>query len=43
LRFGPLPDAAQARVRHARDAQLDDLAERVLTAQTLDEALSALS
>jgi hypothetical protein len=39
LRFGPLPDAAQTRVRSAQDAQLDAVAERMLTAQTLEEAL----
>ena len=40
LRFGPLTDAAQARVRGAQDAQLDAVAERMLTAKTLEEALS---
>ena len=43
LRFGLLTEAAQARVRSAQDAQLDAVAERVLTAQTLEEALSPLS
>jgi hypothetical protein len=43
LRFGPLPDAAQTRVRCAQDAQLDAVAERVLTAQTLEETLGPLS
>ena len=39
LRFGPLTEAAQARVRGAQDAQLDAVAERMLTAKTLEEAL----
>ena len=43
LRFGLLPDAAQTRVRSAQDPQLDAVAERVLTAQTLEEALGPLS
>ena len=42
LRFGPLTDAAKARVRGAQDAQLDAVAERMLTAKTLEEALSQL-
>jgi hypothetical protein len=42
LRFGPLTDAVQACIRHAQRAQLDALLERVLTAQTLDEALAPL-
>jgi hypothetical protein len=41
-RFGPLTEAAQARVRGAQDAQLDAVAERMLTAKTLDEAVSQL-
>ena len=40
LRFGPLTEAAQARVRGAQDAQLDAVAERMLTAKTLEEALN---
>jgi hypothetical protein len=43
LRFGLLDDAVQTHVRRAQDAQLDAVAERVLTAQTLDEALGPLS
>jgi hypothetical protein len=39
LRFGPLPEAAHARLLNMQDAQLDAVAERVLTARTLDEAL----
>ena len=42
LRFGPLTDAVQARVRGGGDVQLDAVIERVLTTQTLDEALSPL-
>jgi len=42
LRFGPLPDETQTRVRSAQDAQVDAVAERLLTAQTLEEALSSL-
>jgi hypothetical protein len=42
LRFGPLPDVTQTRVRSAQDAQLDAVAERMLTAKTLEEAVSQL-
>ena len=42
LRFGPLPEAAQTRVRSAQDAQLDTVAERILTAQSREEALAPL-
>ncbi len=42
LRFGPLTEEAQTRVSCATDAQLDTLAEVVLTAQTLGEALRVL-
>jgi hypothetical protein len=41
-RFGPLPDVVRTRVRGAQDAQLDAVAERMLTAQTLEEALGSL-
>jgi hypothetical protein len=41
-RFGPLTEATQARVRGAQDAQLDAVAERIFTAQTLEEAVSQL-
>ena len=41
-RFGPLPEAVQTLVRSAREAQLDTIAEQVLTAQTLEEALGSL-
>ena len=43
LRFGPLTEAVQDHVRRARDAQIDAVAERMLTAQTLDEVLSPLA
>ena len=39
LRFGQLDDAAKARVTAASRADLDAVAERLLTAQTLQEAL----
>jgi predicted transposase YdaD len=42
LRFGPLTEGDQTRVRSAQDAQLDAIAERLLTAQTLEEALGPL-
>ena len=42
LRFGPLTEAVQIRVRSGGDVQLDAVIERVLTTQTLDEALSPL-
>jgi hypothetical protein len=42
LRFGALPDAIQTGVRSAQDAQLDAVAERMLTAKTLEEAASRL-
>jgi hypothetical protein len=42
-RFGPLSEGIQGRVRSAQDTQIDVLAERILTAQTLEEALSSLS
>jgi hypothetical protein len=41
LGFGPLPDATQTLVRSAQDAQVDAIAEPLLTAQTLGEALGA--
>jgi Domain of unknown function (DUF4351) len=42
-RFGPLTEAVQARIRSAQDAHLDAVAERLLTARTLEEALRPLS
>jgi len=43
LRFGPLTEVVRDHVRRARDAQIDAVAERMLTAQTLDEVLSPLA
>ena len=43
LRFGPLTQSVQDHVRGAQGAQVDAVAERMLTAQTLDEVLSPLS
>ncbi|HVW68610.1 MAG TPA: DUF4351 domain-containing protein [Steroidobacteraceae bacterium] len=42
LRFGPLTETVQARLRGASDAQIDAVAERMLQAQTLEEALRPL-
>jgi hypothetical protein len=42
LRFGPLSEAVQACVHRAEEAQLDAMVARVLTAQTLEEALGSL-
>jgi len=41
-RFGAVPDSIQTRVRSARYGQLDTVAEQVLTAQTLEEAVASL-
>jgi predicted transposase YdaD len=41
LRFGPLPDAVQARISETPIAELDAIGERLLTAQNLQEALGA--
>jgi Domain of unknown function (DUF4351) len=41
-RFGPLTEATQACVRNARGEQLEAVAERLLIAQTLEEALGPL-
>lgn len=38
-RFGPLTEEAKARIEELSIFQLRDVAERLLTAQTLDEAL----
>lgn len=38
-RFGPLPQQAEARIAQASVEELDKMGERLLTAQTLDEAL----
>jgi len=41
LRFGPIPEASRARVEAATPEQLDGWVELVLTAQTLDDVLTA--
>ena len=43
LRFGPLSEAVQARVRSAQYMEIDAVVERILTAQSLEETLSSLS
>ena len=42
LRFGALTEAVESRLRRAQEPQIDAVAERILTAQTLDEALGPL-
>jgi hypothetical protein len=42
LRFGPVADGIQERIRVAGDAQLDTLAKELLTAHTLEEVLKPL-
>jgi len=42
-RFGPPSEIVQARIRTATEAQLDGVVERLLIAQTLEEALGQLS
>jgi hypothetical protein len=39
-RFGQLDEATKARIAATSSAELDVIAERLLTAQTLQEALS---
>ena len=39
LRFGSLPSRIEARIAEASIEELDGIGERLLTAQTLDEAL----
>jgi hypothetical protein len=39
LRFGPLTEQAQTRISQASIAELDEIGVRLLTAQTLDQAL----
>jgi hypothetical protein len=39
VRFGQLDDGTKARITHASSADLDAIAERVLTAQTLEQAI----
>jgi flagellar biosynthesis/type III secretory pathway protein FliH len=41
-RFGPLPDSIRTRVRGATAAQLHAVAKRLLTAQSLEEALESI-
>jgi hypothetical protein len=38
-RFGPLTEVVHARIRCADNAQIDTMADRMLTAQTLEEVL----
>jgi hypothetical protein len=39
LRFGPLQQQVETRISEASIKELDQIGERLLTAQTLDEAL----
>ena len=41
-RFGPLTEAVHARVRSADSAQIEAIADRMLTAQALEELLGPL-
>ena len=41
-RFGPLSDSIQTRIRRAHDARPDEIADLLLTAQTIEQALSSL-
>jgi hypothetical protein len=41
LRFGPLPQQVETRIAEASVAELDEIGERLLTAQTLDEAIGS--
>ena len=41
-RFGPLEDEIQTRVRCAQEAQLGAVTDRMMTAQTLEQALGSL-
>ena len=41
-RFGPLPSWATIRIRTEKDEGLDEIADRILTAKTLEEALESL-
>jgi hypothetical protein len=43
LRYGPLGEGVEDRVRAASAEELDGIAERVLTAETLDQALGAMA
>jgi predicted transposase YdaD len=40
LRYGPLAEPVQSLIRKLQNAQLDTVAERLLTAPTLEEALA---
>jgi hypothetical protein len=42
-RFGPLTEAVQARVRSADGTQIDAMADRMLTARTLEEVVGPLA
>lgn len=42
-RFGALSDAIEARVRKIDNAELDEVAERLLTAETVEEALGMVA
>jgi Domain of unknown function (DUF4351) len=41
FRFGPLPDEVQAALAQSSIAELDAIGERLLTAQTLQDALGS--
>ena len=41
LRFGPLTDAVQAQIAQASIAELDDIGERLLTVQTMEEVFAS--
>jgi len=41
-RFGPLTEAAHSRVRSADSVQINAMADRMLTARTLEEVLGPL-
>lgn len=41
VRFGPLTQLVETRIAEASIAELDEIGERLLTAQTLDEALGS--
>jgi hypothetical protein len=43
LRFGPVTEEVKSSLRSAPDAQLDAVLERVISAQTLEDALAPLS
>jgi hypothetical protein len=41
LRFGPLAQQVETRIAEASVEELDEIGERLLTAQSLDEAIGA--